>query len=266
MAVLTVRDCEIAYDLLRPEPETGPAIVWGHGLTSSRAGEEAAGLLRWDRIAEGNALLRYDSRGHGESESTPGGYGWDQLAQDQLELSEALGIERYIAGGASLGMATALHAAVAAPDRIEKLICMIPPTAWESRSAQADRYELMASIVETKGVEPLIAAAADMPVADPFVEVEAMVKDRQAEAMRAVDPHRLATVFRGATGANFPSPERVAELQMPVQILAWTGDDGHPISTVDRLVDLLPQAEVAIASTLDDVFGWSDIVHDFVHA
>ena len=266
MSILTVRGCELAYDLTRPEPESGPAIVWGHGLTSSRAGEDAAGLLRWDGTVDGNALLRYDARGHGDSGSTPGGYGWDELAQDQLDLASAVGIDTYIAGGASLGMATALHAAVAAPDRIDKLIFMIPPTAWETRAAQTDRYELMASIVESKGVEPLIAAAADMPVPEPFRDVEAMLKDSQADAMRAADPQRLATVFRGATGANFPPPERVAELPMPVQILAWTGDDGHPVSTVDRLVDLLPDAAVAIASTLDEVFGWSDIVRDFVRA
>ncbi len=266
MSVLTVRGCELAYDLTRPKPESLPAIVWAHGLTSSRTAEDAAGLLRWDDIVDGKALLRYDSRGHGDSGSTPSGYGWDELAQDQLDLAAALGIDSYIAGGASLGMATALHAAVAAPDRIDKLIFMIPPTAWETRAGQTDRYELMASIVETKGVEPLIAAAAEMPVADPFRDVEAMLKDRQAEAMRAADPQRLARVFRGATGANFPPPEQVAELQMPVQILAWTGDDGHPISTVDRLVDLLPEAEVAIASTLDEVFGWSNIVRHFVQA
>ena len=40
----------------------GPAFVWGHGLTSSRASEDRLPLLRWDAITgAGRQVVRYDA-------------------------------------------------------------------------------------------------------------------------------------------------------------------------------------------------------------
>ena len=69
------------------------------------------GLLDWNRMRSVARVVRYDARGHGESESTPDPdtYHWRELALDQLALADVLGIERYIAAGASMGCATALR-------------------------------------------------------------------------------------------------------------------------------------------------------------
>ena len=123
---MKIRDAEIAVG----QSGAGVDVVWGHGLTQSRALEDRRPLVDLSSLAA--RVVRYDARGHGDSESTPDldGYGWDQLARDQLALATALGIERYVAAGASMGAATALHAAVIAPDRIRGLVLVIPPTGW----------------------------------------------------------------------------------------------------------------------------------------
>ena len=41
-------------------------------------------------------VLRYDTRGHGQSSVTPGPYSIEQLGRDVLTLLDALGIERAI--------------------------------------------------------------------------------------------------------------------------------------------------------------------------
>ena len=48
-------------------------------------------------------MLRYDIRGHGASEVTPGDYRIEQLGADALALADALGIERFAFCGLSLG-------------------------------------------------------------------------------------------------------------------------------------------------------------------
>jgi len=237
----------------------GPTFVWGHGLTSSRAGEDAFPLVRWDDVRRVADVLRYDARGHGESELTndPVDYGWDALALDQLALCDEVGIDEAIVGGASMGAATALHVATAAPERVRALILMIPPTAWETRAAQASVYEQMASVVESAGVEPLIAASADVPPPDPFV-ADGGWKERRADTLRSADPARLAGVFRGAAGADLPPREAVAAITCPTLILAWSGDPGHPVSSGEQLHGLINGSTLHVASTLDQLESWTD--------
>lgn len=235
-------------------------LIWGHGLTSSRAREDDGLILDWQRLIDGHDIVRYDARGHGDSGTTTGAaeYGWDQMALDQLDLASALGIERYVAGGASLGAATALHAAVAAPERIAGLLLVIPPTSWETRAAQASQYEKMASVLDRYGIEPLLTAAGDaLPVPDPFAG-RGVWEVRQAEALRSADPARLSVIFRGAATADMPPRERVTEIDVPTRILAWSGDTGHPLSSANELAALIPHAELSVASTWSELQTWTD--------
>lgn len=245
----------------------GPTFVWGHGLTSSRAGEDAFPLVRWDEVGQTADVLRYDARGHGKSTFTSelDGYGWDALALDQLGLCDELGIERAIVGGASMGAATALHVATMAPERVRALVLMIPPTAWETRATQAGVYGQMADVVDAAGVEPLIKASADVAPPDPFV-ADGGWKQRRAETLRSADPVRLAGVFRGAAGADLPTREAVAAIDCPAMILAWSGDPGHPVSSADQLHGLINGSTVHIASTLDELETWTDRVVQFIAA
>lgn len=243
----------------------GIDVVWGHGLTQSRALEDRRPLIDLSMLP--GRVTRYDARGHGESESTPelAAYGWDELALDQLELATSLGIERYVAAGASMGAATALHAAVLSPERIRALVLVIPPTGWETRSEQADLYEQGARVIEEHGVERLIAAGALLAPPDPLVD-DPDFHARRAAAMRSWDPARLAHAMRGATVAELPTRVDIAGISCPVLVLAWTGDPGHPVSTADELQRLLPQARVHIDSTVDGVVGWTRRVAEFVAA
>src|SRR6056300_771471 len=117
---------------------SGIPFVWGHGLTSSMELEGEFLNLDWASIEPHADVVRYDARGHGLSTLTTNldDYSWAHLADDQIALADALDIATYVAGGASMGAATALHVAVRAPLRMRGLVLAIPPTAWETRDAQ----------------------------------------------------------------------------------------------------------------------------------
>ena len=256
---MQVRGARLAYEV----SGSGPYLIWGHGLSMTRESDAGMGLVDWDRVRA--SVVRYDARGHGESQSTAdlGGYSWSELARDQLALADSLEIDRYMAAGASMGCGTALHAAVLAPGRVRALVLVIPPTGWETRAAQADMWEASAGLVETEGVEALIAARAALDPPDPYVGDEAR-RERQAAATRAWEPSRLALVLRGATTANLPDRSAVSRISAPALILAWTGDPVHPVSTASELADLLPAATLHTASTRAEVDGWTDLVGAFV--
>lgn len=243
----------------------GPDLVWGHGLTSSMASEDELGLFDWNHIADAATVLRYDARGHGTSSSTPDldGYHWRELALDQLALTERLGIDRYVAAGASMGCATALHAAVLVPERIRGLVLVIPPTAWATRAAQAATYTLTADLVERGDHDTLLAGASMTPSPDPFVGDPAW-ESRFGDLLATVDPVRLARLFRGAAAADLPSEADIAAIGVPTLILAWTGDPGHPASTAGRLQELIGGSELALAATKRGLATWSSRIARFM--
>ena len=114
---------------------SGRPFLWAHGLTSSIAAERDGGLFQWE---DGVELVRYDARGHGRSPagSSSADYEWPSLAEDFLAVADSVGFDSMVAGGASMGCATVLYAALAAPSRVDALVLAIPPTAWETRAAQ----------------------------------------------------------------------------------------------------------------------------------
>lgn len=264
---LSVRGARIDWD--SGGAPAAPPLVWGHGLTSSRASEDSFPLVDHERVRQHATVVRYDAHGHGASstlsEAERGS--WSELALDQIELIDYLGIDRVIVGGASMGAGTALHAALELGDRVAGLVLAIPPTAWEQRAAQVELYEQMAAIVEARGVEPLIAAGRELPPPDPFAGSEAAAaayRDRRAATLRSTDPVRLAANFRGAAHADLPSPERIGPVSAPTLVLAWTGDPSHPVSTAERLGESLPDVEVVISSTEAELATWTQRVIDFL--
>lgn len=240
----------------------GRPFVWAHGLTSSRANEDQRGLFDWSPLTErGVRVVRYDARGHGETGGPiddPAAYQWPCLAEDLLALMDHLGIERAPVGGASMGCATLLHAAVRAPERFERMVLVIPPTAWETRAGQAETYEASAAYVEQAGKSAWLEVANAAPRA-------AIFTDAPEEAFEADIPEGLLPmVLRGAAASDLPAPEAIAELAHPALVLAWETDAGHPVSTAERLAALLPHAELHVADTLAAIGTWPRRVAKFV--
>ena len=259
--LITVRGIDLSVD----DAGSGPDLVWGHGLTGSVEADDDRALFDWQRLRRTCRVVRYDARGHGQSASSPvlDEYAWGSLAVDQLALADALGIDRYVAAGASMGCATALHAAVIAPQRIRALVLAIPPTAWQTRAAQAEMYLARADLVEAGDHVTLLRQAALRPPPDPFVD-DPTWGDRFERMLRTTDPVRLARVLRGAATADLPEPETIARIEVPTLILAWTGDPGHPSTSAERLHELIADSELALASTSTAVAGWTDRIERFL--
>ena len=257
-----VRGVELAVH----DEGAGMPVIWGHGLTSSVSAEEAMGMGVADLPPDRYRVIRYDARGHGDSGATldPDDYTYPSLAADQLGLADALGLDRFVTGGMSMGTGTALHVAVSAPERVLALVLGIPPTGWEGRRAQGAEYQDRGTLLQEQGREALIQAvlAAPLPpIFTPFADqVIAGIRDRYEDYDEAV----LAPLLTGIGGSDLPDPDAIAALTMPVLVLAWRGDPVHPEATADRLSELLPDAEVVVADELREVLGWRDRVAEFL--
>lgn len=98
--------------------EGAPWIVLSNSLGSN--------LGMWDEQVEmltcKYRVLRYDHRGHGQSDVPAGPYSWDQLTGDVVALMDALGIEKADFMGLSMGLMTGLGLAIAHGDRFGKMV------------------------------------------------------------------------------------------------------------------------------------------------
>jgi len=252
-------------ELAVKEQGRGVPLIWGHGLMGSMAQEDAAGLLDWDAIASGARLVRYDARGHGRSEATlnPGDYRWREMAADVWSLADARNASAAVVGGLSMGCATALHAAVIAPERVAGLVLMAPPTAWDTRPRQARIYRAMASVIDYVGLGP-IRCAARLGRFAPAPDYLAKLRDTVMGTLARADARAIVAALRGAADSDLPPVEALAEIDAPVLILAWRGDPAHPMATADALADALPRADLRVATSLEEVRAWSLTIRDFV--
>lgn len=205
-------------------------------------------------------MLTYDARAHGESTGRPlaDDYTFDNFSNDALALIDALGIDRPIDfTGSSLGADTALRAAIAAPARFRRLVLMIPPAAWDDAPFAQNLYSETAGVIESQGADAWREQATTDPLPI-FADYPAF------DLTPAVPDDLIGAVFAGISRSDLPAQEQIATITQPTLILAWDTDPLHPVSTAQRLQDLLPNADLHISKTADDVKTWTTRITEFL--
>lgn len=139
--------CRIAYRL-DGQPD-GPVIMLSNSLGTC--------FEMWNaqvaRLTARYRVLRYDSRGHGRSESPDAEYSIERLGRDALELLDEIGVGRAHFCGLSLGGMVGMWLAANEGERIDRLILcntaaqLGPPAAWLERAA-AVRAGGMAAVAD----------------------------------------------------------------------------------------------------------------------
>ncbi len=99
-------------------PGEEPPILAIHGSAGHAYGLTALG----ERLAPDARFVAVDLRGHGFSDKPPTGYGVEEHVEDVLQLIDAIGLERPILLGHSIGGAIATFATEAAGDRVGGLV------------------------------------------------------------------------------------------------------------------------------------------------
>ena len=102
-----------------------PVTVFAHGLGGSSAETRPLAL----RTAGTRVLLTF--RGHGASDTIPGGWSYDDLADDLRAVADAF--DATAAVGLSLGSGALLRLLSRDPDRFERLAFVLPAALDETR-------------------------------------------------------------------------------------------------------------------------------------
>jgi pimeloyl-ACP methyl ester carboxylesterase len=137
-----------------------------------------------------------------------------------------------------------------------------PPTAWETRPRQSRFYRFGSTLVDWVGLAPfrLLAALPRPGSTSPVAALQSGVAQHLARA----DARGVVTAMRGAADSDLPDRTALRALRIPALILAWHGDPVHPLSTATQLAELLPRAELHVATTLEEIRAWPERIAAFV--
>lgn len=131
-------------------PEQAPVLVLSNSLGTTMS----MWLPQLPALSEHFRVLRYDTRGHGLSDVSPGPYTIAQLGGDVISLLDGLKIARAHFCGLSMGGMTGMWLGVHTPTRIDRLVlcntsaAIGVPEIWNTRITKV-KQEGMESIVES---------------------------------------------------------------------------------------------------------------------
>jgi 3-oxoadipate enol-lactonase len=208
---------EVAFD----GPTDAPCLVLSHSLGSSLDmwSPQAGSFSRHFRV------LRYDTRGHGRTDVTPGPYTIERLANDVIGLLDAAGIDRASFCGLSMGGATGLWLAAHAPERFDRFVfCNTAP--WLGPPATMLER---AALVRHEGLAGLADATMQRWFTGEF-------RARQPRTVAAIRDTFVATPREGYAAccealAWYDERAHLASIDRPVLVVAGLHDPSPPIAT-----------------------------------
>ena len=222
----------------------GNVIVLLHGFSGTHRA--------WDGVVAGLHPERYlplalDLPGHGDAAGARGVGGEAITFAGCVEHVLARAPERFALCGYSLGGRVALHVALAAPERVTRLVLVSSTAGIEDVAERAERRasdHRLADELERIPFEDFIERWRTQPLfADEPPAVGALAREDQ----RRNRPDALAAVMRGiGTGEMAPLWDRLGELTMGVTVLV--GDRNAKFQALGRrMARLLPAGELIVA-------------------
>lgn len=239
---LVVETGAVDLHLTASGPDDAPAVLLLHGVgSSSRFLEEAFGApLR----AAGWRLLAADLRGHGRSTPLfdPIEHGFDRHVDDVTAIVRALRPD--VVGGVSLGGHAAVGAAAAGAPCRAVLACL---PAWAGRAVPGEGpHAAVAHEVVDVGVTGMLARFDGDTDMAPWLR-EVLLRDWPSH-----DPASLTAALVSLDGGQAPTSAEVGSLPVPLGVVGWPDDPGHPLAIAEDWAATAPRGALA-TTTLADV-------------
>lgn len=204
-------------------PAEAPVVTLSHSL--------AANLSMWDPqvrvLKDRYRVLRYDTRGHGDTDVTPGPYSLKQLAEDARALHLTLGIRRTSFIGLSMGSMIGQWLALDHPGMLDRLVlCEASSrTAPEMQRVWDERIQ----VAQTQGMGPHVEPTIERWFTAPFRDSRADVVDPVRAMIRATDPQGYNGCIHAIKGLD--TLDRLHTIQVPTLLIVGEEDPASPVAS-----------------------------------
>lgn len=231
MARIKINGIDLHYDL---QGQKGPWLLLSHSL--------ATDLSLWDAqvaaLAGQFRILRFDTRGHGGSSAPTGAYDFPMFTADVLGLMDGLGIERAHFAGISLGGMIGQYLALAAPERIERLVLISTASRYPPETATAWQERIRT-----------VAAAGLAPLVEPTLErwFTPAYRASHPRVMERIGALIGTTPAAGYIGCGHAIPTlnsypQLSRIFCPTLVITGESDTGTPPALGREIADAIPGA------------------------
>ena len=249
----------IHYDL--QGPSASPVIVFSKSL--------GATLAMWDVQAAAFSaqcrVLRYDTRGHGQSSSPPGPYSIDQLGRDVLGLIDSLKLDRIHFCGLSMGGQIGQWLGLNASSRIHKLILCNTG----AKIGNAEGWNARIEAVTKNGMKEVAPAVVARWFTPAFHEKHPEVVLPIRRSLETTNPAGYAACC--AAVRDFDSRDSVSQIQLPTLVNTRAHDPSTPPAEGRFLAEKISGARyaelnAAHLSNIEDVDRFNGELSAFLSA
>jgi 3-oxoadipate enol-lactonase len=215
--------------------ENAPVLIFSNSLGTnfSMWDPQAAALEKEFRV------LRYDTRGHGQTAVTPGPYSIEQLSRDVLALLDHLKLDRVNFCGLSMGGMIGMWLGIHAPQRFHRIVLCNTAAKigtaemWNARieTVRKGGTKSVAAAVVERWFTPEFRAASPAAVATALQMLENSPAEGYAECCAAI--------------RDMDQRETVKNVRVPTLVIAGAKDPVTPPAEGRFLADHIPGAKYA---------------------
>jgi len=214
-----------------------PVTVFAHGLAGSIPETRPFGSgvpgTRWF----------FHFRGHGRSAAPEVPVTYHGLAGELREVLDHARARRVL--GVSLGAGALLRVAAEEPDRLDRLVLVLPAAISEGDDEVVRRMRHRAALAEAGDAEGLAQSLlAEQP---PEVRARPAVRlwaQRQAERLTTPALVRMLHDLPGSRPVE--DPAALPAITCPALVVGQQDDPAHPVAVAERLGHALPSARVEV--------------------
>ncbi|HYC43845.1 MAG TPA: 3-oxoadipate enol-lactonase [Burkholderiales bacterium] len=216
----------------------GPWLTMSHSL--------ACNLSMWDEqaalLARRFSVLRYDTRGHGESGAPLGPYTLEQLADDAKALFDALGIEQTHWVGLSMGGMIGQVFALKYPGVFQSMV--LADTTSRRPPNAAQMWGERVALAREKGMDGVVEGTLARWFTEAYRSERQDVMDRISSDIRRTPVEGFAGCC--AAIAKVDVLERLHEIRCPTLVIVGEEDRGTPVDAARKIQESIAGAELVI--------------------
>ncbi|WKU20301.1 3-oxoadipate enol-lactonase [Advenella alkanexedens] len=208
-------------------PENTPVLF----LSNSLGTTHSMWAKQVDYFSKNFRVLSYDTRGHGESVKNKGPYTLEQLGNDVLQITQALGIEKFSFCGISMGGLIGQWLGIHAPEKLDKLVVCNTAAKIGQEAGWNDR----AALVRSEGMNPVADGSAGRWFTEGFVQANPASVNALINGLRQTDAEGYASCCDALAKADLR--EKIALIKTPTLIVAGSHDPVTTVADADAMAE-----------------------------
>jgi len=216
----------------------GPWLTMSHSL--------ACNLRMWDpqmpALTKNFKVLRFDTRGHGQSSAPAGEYTLEQLADDLKGLLDALKIEQTHFAGLSMGGMIAQAFALKFPGVFSSMVLADTTSRRPENAGQMWGERIQNA--QAKGMGALVQGTLERWFTEPYRNSRKDVVERIGNDIRNTPVAGFVGCCHAISKVDYL--DRLKEIKVPALVIVGEQDHGTPPEAARAIHDNLPGSELKI--------------------